>query len=86
MLKQDRNAPVPVELQVCIIYAVTKGYLKDVPVTKIQDYQEKLFTYLQDEHPEVLQNILDTKDLTADNEAALKEALVTFGGQYNAEE
>ncbi|MCR4644736.1 MAG: F0F1 ATP synthase subunit alpha [Oscillospiraceae bacterium] len=86
VLKQDRNAPVPVELQVCIIYAVTKGYLKDVPVTKIQDYQEKLFTYLQDEHPEVLQNILDTKDLTADNEAALKEALVTFGGQYNAEE
>ena len=85
VLKQDRNAPVPVELQVCIIYAVTKGYLKDVPVARIQDYQEKLFAYLQEAHPEVLQSILDTKDLTAENEAALKEALVTFGGQYAAE-
>ena len=86
VLKQDRNAPVPVELQVCIIYAVTKGYLKNVPVDKIADYQEKLFAFLQEERKEILQNILDTKDLTSDNEAALQEALVTFGGIYAAEQ
>ncbi len=86
VLKQDRNAPVPVELQVCIIYAVTKGYLKNVPVDKIADYQEKLFAFLQEERKEILQNILDTKDLTSDNEAALQEALVTFGGMYAAEQ
>ena len=85
VLKQDRNAPVPVELQVVIIYAVTKGYLKDVPVAKIQDYQEKLFAYMQDEHPEILKSITDTKDLTAENENALQEALIAFGGQYAAE-
>ncbi|MDE7094198.1 MAG: F0F1 ATP synthase subunit alpha, partial [Oscillospiraceae bacterium] len=39
VLKQDRNAPLPVELQVCIIYAVTKGYLNEIPVEKIKDYQ-----------------------------------------------
>ncbi|MDE5564171.1 MAG: F0F1 ATP synthase subunit alpha [Oscillospiraceae bacterium] len=85
VLKQDRNAPVPVELQVCIIYAVTKGYLKNIPVDHIQDYQEKLFAFMQEEHPEVLQSILDTKDLTAENEEALSAALVAFGGQYGAE-
>ena len=85
VLKQDRNSPVPVELQVVIIYAVTKGYLKNVPVHMVRDYQEKLFAYMRDEHPEVLQNILDTKDLTAENETALQEALVAFGGQYNTE-
>ncbi|MBQ4465550.1 MAG: F0F1 ATP synthase subunit alpha, partial [Oscillospiraceae bacterium] len=85
VLKQDRNSPVPVELQVVIIYAVTKDYLKNIPVAKIQDYQEKLFTYMQDEHPEILQSITDTKDLTAENETALQEALIAFGSQYAAE-
>jgi F-type H+-transporting ATPase subunit alpha len=85
VLKQDRNSPVPVELQVVIIYAVTKGYLKNVPVPKIQDYQEKLFAFLREEHADVLQNILDTKELTAENEAKLQEALVAFGGQYSTE-
>ena len=85
VLKQDRNSPVPVELQVVIIYAVTKGYLKDIPVAKIQDYQEKLFAYMQDEHADVLQSITDTKDLTAENETALQEALIAFTSQYEPE-
>ena len=85
VLKQDRNAPVPVELQVVIIYAVTKGYLKDIPVTKVQDYQEKLFAYIQEEHPEILQNITETKDLTPENETALQAAVIAFTGQYAAE-
>ncbi len=84
VLKQDRNAPVPVELQVCIIYAVTNGYLKTIPVEKIGDFQDKLFAYLQEEKPDILKDILATKDLTAENEDALKDALVTFGGQYAA--
>lgn len=84
VLKQDRNAPVPVELQVCIIYAVTNGYLKNVEVDGIADYQERLFAYLQEEHPEILRSILDTKDLTAENEDALKNALISFGEQYAA--
>jgi F-type H+-transporting ATPase subunit alpha len=82
VLKQDRNAPVPVELQVCIIYAVTKGYLKNIPVSQIADYQEKLFAYLRKEHPAILRDIRDTKDLTEANEELLKEALISFGGQY----
>lgn len=85
VLKQDRNAPVPVELQVVIIYAVTKGYLKDIPVAKVQDYQEKLFAYMQEEHPEILQNITETKDLTPENETALQAAVIAFTGQYAAE-
>ncbi len=85
VLKQDRNAPVPVELQVCIIYAVTNGYLKNVPVAKITDYQEQLFAYLEEEHPDVLKSITETKDLTPENEETLKTALVAFGGQYTAE-
>lgn len=82
VLKQDRNAPVPVEMQVCIIYAVTKGYLNEIPVAKIKEYQEKLSSFMNESHPEVLRSILDTKDLTKENEAALGEALTEFNQQW----
>ena len=84
VLKQDRNAPVPVELQVCIIYAVTKGYLKNVDVEDIQDYQEQMFADMRENHPEILASILETKELTAENEEALKTALEAFTTQYTA--
>ncbi len=82
VLKQDKNSPVPVEIQVCIIYAVTKGYLNQIPVAKIKEYQEKLAVFMQESHPEVLQSILDTKDLTKENETALGEALTEFNTQW----
>ncbi len=84
VLKQDRNAPVPVELQVCIIYAVTKGYLKNVDVDNIKDYEEQMFADMQENHPEILASILETKELTAENEEALKAALEAFTAQYAA--
>ena len=82
VLKQDRNAPVPVEMQVCIIYAVTKGYLNQIPVAKIKEYQEKLFGFLAQVHPEILNSILNTKDLTKENESALGNALTEFNQQW----
>ncbi len=84
VLKQDRNSPVPVELQVCIIYAVTKGYLKNVGVADIKDYESQMFAELQENHPEILASILETKELTAENEEVLKSALETFTAQYTA--
>lgn len=82
VLKQDRNAPLPVELQVCIIYAVTKGYLNEIPVEKIKDYQVKLFDFLTEQQAKLLQDIIQTKDLSADNEKILSQALKEFNQQY----
>jgi F-type H+-transporting ATPase subunit alpha len=85
VLKQDRNAPVPVEQQVCIIYAVTKGWLREIPVDRISDYEAKLFRFMQEEKVEILQSIQDTGDLTAENEELLKKALTLFNQRYLAE-
>ena len=82
VLKQDKNSPVPVEIQVCIIYAVTKGYLNQIPVAKIKEYQEKLAVFMNDSHPEILKSILNTKDLTKENESALGSALNEFNQQW----
>lgn len=50
VLKQDRNSPVPVEQQVCILYAVTNDYLVDVPVEQIAVYEQELYEDLSSLH------------------------------------
>ena len=57
VLKQGRGKPVRVGCQVAIIYAVINDYLKDVPVKEVQEYEQKLFTYLEDAHRALLERI-----------------------------
>ncbi len=78
VLKQGRNAPVKVEHQVCIIYAVVNGYLKDIEVSNIGEFEKELYEYLDTTRPEILQSIVETKELTKENEEALKNALSVF--------
>ena len=82
ILKQGRNSPVDVALQVCIIYAVTKDMLSDVPVERIHDFEAALFDYLTVQRPAILESIRETKELTKDNEAALREAIEACKAQF----
>ena len=84
VLKQDRNSPVAVENQVVIIYAVTHNYLKDVPVDKIGEFQTELFDYVDNSYPDIVSSIKETKDLTKENEEALKAALDEFVKKFTA--
>ena len=84
VLKQDRNSPVAVENQVVIIYAVTHNYLKDVPVDKIGEFQTELFDYVDNSYPDIISSIKETKDLTKENEEALKAALDEFVKKFTA--
>lgn len=59
VLKQNRNAPVHVGCQVAIVYAVTNGYLNDIPVDKVHEYEEKLYERLRTENPDFLKRIED---------------------------
>lgn len=54
VLKQKRNSPVPVGCQVAIIYAVIHGYLDDIPVDKIHDFEYSLYKSMKTEHKELL--------------------------------
>ena len=78
ILKQPPNKPVPVEKQIAIIYAGTRGYLDDVPVGEIQKFEQELYVFLENEKPEVLEAIKKEKKLTDEIEGKLKEALETF--------
>ena len=57
VLKQGRNAPIRVGCQVAIVYAVTKGYLNEVPVSDVHEYEKSLFAKLENENKKWLERI-----------------------------
>ena len=76
VLKQDRNSPVRVGCQVAIIYAVTKGFLENVPVDKVKEYEQDLYTMLENKYEDLLirfeSGYYDPEDIEK-LETALKE-------------
>ncbi|MBR5797461.1 MAG: F0F1 ATP synthase subunit alpha, partial [Clostridia bacterium] len=54
VLKQKRNAPVRVGCQVAIVYAVINGYLNQVPVKKVGEYETRLYEHLENKYSELL--------------------------------
>ena len=57
VLKQDRNAPVRVGCQVAIVYAVIKGFLNDVAVEEVKEYEQRLYAKLENQYGEWLTRI-----------------------------
>ena len=82
VLKQDRNSPVDVAHQVCILYAVVNGYLKDVAVADIRAYEAGLYPYLDTNALPVLQSIRSTGKLESADEEQLKQALERYTAQF----
>ena len=84
VLKQGKNRPVDVEKQVCIIYAVTHDYLKDVPVERVSEYEERLYARLEAEEPEILRNIRETGKFEKETEEKLADLLERFTKDFIA--
>ncbi len=82
VLKQNRNHPVAVENQVCIFYAVTHDYLKDVEVKDVAEYEEALYERMGAQHGNVLAAIKETGLLSPETEAGLKAALDSFTADF----
>ena len=83
VLKQKNNEPVEVAQQVCIIYAVTNGYLKDVAVEQVADFELRLAEFMENNYSDVLTTIRTTGKLEKDTEEALKAALNELLAEFN---
>ncbi len=75
VLKQGRNSPVRVELQVAIIYAVINDMLSEIPVDQIREFERYLFEYIENNAHDVIDAIAATGDLDDDTEQKLKKAV-----------
>ena len=84
VLKQKNGAPVDVALQVCIIYAVVNGYLKDIAVSDIAAFEKGFYTKLNTYHHRLVKTISDTKVLDDATEKALKEAISDYVKEFLA--
>jgi F-type H+/Na+-transporting ATPase subunit alpha len=80
VLKQDQYQPQPVENEVAIIYAVTNGYLDQVPVDNVRDFENRFHQFLNVQYKELLGKI--SKDWTPEIETELKEAITEFLKTY----
>ncbi|WP_151733723.1 F0F1 ATP synthase subunit alpha [Paenibacillus tengchongensis] len=78
ILKQGVNQPLSVEHQVISLYTAVKGHLDDIPVKDVRRFEKEFLSFVDSSAPEILKSITDTKDLTADNETALKAAIDKF--------
>jgi F-type H+-transporting ATPase subunit alpha len=80
VLKQDESDPYPVEDQVVVIFAVTRGLMDKIPVPKIRDFEKKLLEYLKESHPEILKSIATKKVI--ENESALESVIKEYVDAY----
>src|SRR3954454_15250918 len=85
VLKQPQYQPVPVEKQVAIIFAVTNGYLDDVDVKHIRQWERDFMDFLEASHPAVLTDIRTKKALDDDLTGRLKKAIDAFKSVFVAD-
>jgi F-type H+-transporting ATPase subunit alpha len=78
LLKQPRYVPMPVEKQIAVIFAGTRGFLDDVPVEKVRQFEEGLLKFLEGNYPQILTDIKEKKVLSEELEKELEKAIKEF--------
>jgi F-type H+-transporting ATPase subunit alpha len=78
LLKQGQYQPIPVERQVVILYAGTKGYTDKLPVDALGQYEAELYRHIDEKHPEIWATIRDKKAITDDLKPKLEGMLKAF--------
>lgn len=84
VLKQPQYSPMSLGKEVMILYAVTNGYLDDVPVDKAIAWEGQFHRFMETSHPELEQKINDDKEIKPETEEALKAAIKVFKEQLSA--
>ena len=82
VLKQPQYAPMAVQYQVIIIYAVTHKYLLDIPTAEITRFEKEFFEFLDTKYAEVPNNIASEKVISDETEKSLQKAIEEFKKQF----
>ena len=85
ILKQDERDPIPVEMQVAVIFAATNGYLDDVDPDDVPDWERQFRDYMRDSHAEILDTIREEKQLSDETTENLQNAIEHFNENYKPE-
>jgi F-type H+-transporting ATPase subunit alpha len=83
ILKQPQYEPVSLEHQVMVMFAGTQGFADEVLVEKMREWEGALIKFLDASYPEVGKDLVEKKQITAENEKKLREALSTFKSSWH---
>jgi F-type H+-transporting ATPase subunit alpha len=86
ILRQDEHDPMPVEMQVVVIFAASNGYLDEIEAENVPDWERQFRDYMRDSHGEILDSIREEKQLSAETEQSLREAIEHFNENYEPEQ
>jgi F-type H+-transporting ATPase subunit alpha len=84
ILKQPQYQPLPMEKQVTIIFAGTKGFLDKFPVNTLADYEKELFGYIEANEPSIFAELREKQAISSDLEEKMKKTLASFGETFKA--
>lgn len=82
ILKQNQYVPMKFERQVMIIWTGAAGYLDDLPLERLKDFEEEFLAYVEKEYPDIPHSIVEKKLIDEATEAKLKEATEKFKAQF----
>jgi F-type H+-transporting ATPase subunit alpha len=84
VIKQPQFSPLPVEKQVAILWVVTNGFLDDVPVSAVREFENRFYGFLEAQRPEVLASIAEKLAVDDEITAALRSAAEDFKDTFTA--
>ena len=85
ILKQGQYVPISVEKQVLVIYAGNRGFLDDFTIDQIENYEKNLYEYFEREHPELLKEIAEKKEISPDLDETINKVMTTFNQEFKGE-
>ncbi len=86
ILKQEQYSPLPVELQILIIYAGNRGFLDDFKVENIKEYKQELFKYAEKEKADLMKKIAQKKEINPEIDKELSTMLTDFNKEFKRRE
>jgi F-type H+-transporting ATPase subunit alpha len=78
LLKQDQYAPMPVAKQVVSLYAGVNGYIDDIPVERVKEFESALLSFVESQYPRIYELVDSKKEIDQECEELLKKAITEF--------
>lgn len=85
VLKQGQYVPMEIEEQILIIFALTNGYLDDIEINKIQQFEQEYLKFMRTVRPKIIKELKSKKDIPEELEKQIREAIDRFREKFSAE-
>jgi len=84
ILKQPQYQPLPMEKQICILFAGTRGYLDTLPIDSLAEYEQQLYAHIEKNQPSIYDDLKEKKAIDAALEEKIRTTLQAFGESFKA--